>query len=140
MCELDFLPLDPNARTFVEDLGAGIVARYTVTIAHTVRACTLDCYKHGADRHVDLHCARCCCNATEEWACRHPAAGFFTVGQVGDQLVGPERELRKSFRPWMAAAQALAAAHLLDPVRHHRLRRPLRPTYEDPHREDQFPG
>ena len=101
---------DPDAEIGwqVKDLGGGIVARYRRTLALKTREISgTGGYREGVDFHTEIHCAICCCKATEESGCRHPAGGFTIIsGRAGCPS------------PWNIALPTLAAIHLQDPIRH----------------------
>ena len=93
----------------VEDLGKGMRIRYQRTLANSF---DFDWggtagYRYGVDFHTQIHCQRCCCNPTEEFGCNSPAAGHFTVASRG--------KISNLYCEW---AEASAAFHLADPVRH----------------------
>ena len=101
---------DPDAEIGwqVKDLGDGITARYRRTLALKTRVISgTGGYREGVDFHTEIHCATCCCEASEDVGCRHPAGGF-TI--ISSRAGCPS--------PWNIALPTLAAIHLQDPVRH----------------------
>ena len=104
----DYAEPDADIGWQVEDLGDGITARYRRTIALKTRVISgTGGYREGVDFHTEIHCATCCCRATEDYGCRHPAGGFTVIsGRAGHPS------------PWNIALPTLAAIHLQDPIRH----------------------
>ena len=106
--EFDYTSPDADIAWQVKDLGGGVVARYRRTIARKTRAISgTGGYREGVDFHTEIHCAACCCAASEAEGCRHPAGGFFVIGgRAGGASV------------WQISIATLAALHLQDPIRH----------------------
>ena len=108
LIEFDYSSPDAGIAWQVEDLEGGVVARYRRTIALKTRAISgTGGYREGVDFHTEIHCAACCCAASEADGCRHPAGGFVVKsGRAGCASV------------WQIAIAMLAALHLQDPIRH----------------------
>ena len=106
--EFDYSSPDADIPWQVKDLGGGVVARYRRTIARKTRVISgTGGYREGVDFHTELHCATCCCAASDAEGCRHPAGGFVVIGgRSGCASV------------WQITIAALAALHLQDPIRH----------------------
>jgi hypothetical protein len=114
--EFDYTSPDADIAWQVEVLGGGVVARYRRTIARKTRVISgTGGYRQGVDFHTEIHCAACCCAASEAEGCRHPAGGFVVIGgRPGCASV------------WQISITTLAALHLQDPIRH------VKPTRRDP--------
>ena len=106
--EFDYSSPDADIPWQTKDLGEGVVARYRRTIARKTRVISgTGGYRQGVDFHTELHCATCCCAASDAEGCRHPAGGFVVIGgRSGCASV------------WQISIAALAALHLQDPIRH----------------------
>ena len=121
--KFDYARPDADISWQVEDLGGGVVARYRRTIARKTRVISATGgYREGVDFHTEIHCAACCCAASEAEACRHPAGGFVVIGgRAGCASV------------WQISIATLAALHLQDPIR---LVKPMRCTSDECPRKD----
>ena len=106
--EFDYSSPDADIPWQVKDLGGGVVARYRRTIARKTRVISgTGGYREGVDFHTEIHCAACCCAASETEGCRHPAGGYVVIGsRAGCASV------------WQISIATLAALHLQDPIRH----------------------
>ena len=106
--KFDYTSPDADIAWQVKDLGGRVVARYRRTIARKTRVISgTGGYREGVDFHTEIHCADCCCAASEAEGCRHPAGGFVVIGgRPGCASV------------WQISIAALAALHLQDPIRH----------------------
>jgi hypothetical protein len=106
--KFDYTSPDADIAWQVKDLGGGVVARYRRTFARKTRAISgTGGYREGVDFHTEIHCAACCCAASEAEGCRHPAGGFVVIGRrAGYASV------------WQISIATLAARHLQDPIRH----------------------
>ena len=114
--KFDYARPDADISWQAKDLAGGVVARYRRTIARKTRAISgTGGYREGVDFHTEIHCAACCCAASEAEGCRHPAGGFVVIGgRPGSASV------------WQISIATLAALHLQDPIRH------VKPTRRDP--------
>lgn len=108
----DYSSPDADIPWQVEDLGGGVVARYRRTLARKTRVISgTGGYRDGVDFHTEIHCAACCCAASEAEGCRHPAGGFIVIGRRSGYA-----------NLWQISIATLAVLHLQDPIRH------LKPT------------
>jgi hypothetical protein len=124
--EFDYSIPDADISWQVKDLAGGVVARYRRTIARKTRVISgTGGYREGVDFHTEIHCAACCCAASEAEGCRHPAGGFVIIGgRPGCASV------------WQISMATLAALHLQDPIRHVKSTR--RDPAENPRKDNEI--
>ena len=108
----DYRDPNPDVSWEAKQLGGGIVARYRRTLGlKTSLISGPGGYREGVDFHTEIHCATCCCEASETYGCRHPAGGFMIIGgRVGTPSM------------WEVALRTMATIHQQDPLRHVRPR------------------
>lgn len=106
--EFDYPSPDTTIPWEVKDITQGIVVRYRRTIAGKTRPISgTGGYRYGVDFHTELHCAACCCEASEDQGCRHPAGGFTVISSKSGHS-----------HIWGVAIASMADIHLHDPLRH----------------------